>query len=174
MTTTYPSKTVLHRWSQKQSHGSDLVYRERKLAISKYRGRTNIEEQLFLQKFRPGFCCIMSLYRQFHLLHRQSPRHHLSSNMSIKPLWPNCIDTFIAPAGSSLWTEKCRLASPSVTNERREWPLSLSGTSPASTAALCISLCCVLSQPFGCERTKTISDLTEFHKSGPLAWVSWI
>ena len=87
----------------------------------------------------------------------------------------NClVHTFIDPAGSPLWTEKCRLASPSVTNERREWPLALSGTSPASIAARRISLCCVPSHPFGCERTKSRWDLTEFHKSGPLAWVSWI
>ena len=86
----------------------------------------------------------------------------------------NCLHTFIAPAGSPFWTEKWRLASPSVTNERREWPFVLSGTRPASTAARRISLCCVPSHPFGCERTKSIWDLTEFHKSGPLAWVSWI
>ena len=117
----------------------------------------------------------MSLYRPFHPLHRRSPHHHHSSNLNISnmQLLRLQLPTF-APAGSPFWTEKCRLASPSVTNERREWPLALSGISPANTAARRISLCCGPSHPFGCERTKSIWDLTEFHKLRPLAWVSWI
>ena len=100
MARTYSPKTVLHRWSQKQSRGSNLVYSERKLAIFKV-SKKNIEEQLFLQSFQSGFCC-MSLYRQFHLLHRRSLRHHHSSNMSIKPLWPQLLRYLHRTSGQSI------------------------------------------------------------------------
>ena len=54
----------------------------------------------------------------------------------------NCLHTFIAPAGSAFQTEKCKLASPSVTSERR-------GQEQALVLQLDASLCYASSHPFG-------------------------
>jgi hypothetical protein len=81
-------------------------------------------------------------------------------------------DTFIAAARTPLWIAKCKLDSPSVTNEIRAWPPGVSGTSPARIAARRIWFCSFPSQPFGCESTKSMSSFTVSHRSCPFAWVS--
>ena len=76
--------------------------------------------------------------------------------------------SFVRP----LWTQKCRLASPSVTNERWEWPSSLSGINPARTAAVRIMLCWAPSHPFGWVRTNSVWSSKVSHIRTPLACVS--
>ena len=81
----------------------------------------------------------------------------------------NCLHTFIAPAGSAFQTEKCRLASPSVTNERRE-----NHSRVRNKLWYCSSTHHSVMRPptRSDEITKSIWDLTEFRKLGPLA--SWM
>ena len=71
-----------------------------------------------------------------------------------------------------LWTQKCRLASPSVTNERWERPSSLSGINPAWTAAVRIIFRWAPFQPFGWVRTNSVQSFKDCHNSTPLACVS--
>ena len=76
--------------------------------------------------------------------------------------------SFVRP----FWTQKCRLASPSVTNERREWPSSLSRINPAWTAAVRIMLCWGPSQPFGWVRTNSVRPSKVCHDSTLIKCVS--
>ena len=80
--------------------------------------------------------------------------------------------TSIAWLTSSFWIQKCKLASPSVTNESREWPASSSEIKPAMMAAARIWLCCAPSQPFGWVRTNSVQDSRLLHRISPLAYVS--
>ena len=80
--------------------------------------------------------------------------------------------TLMASFVRPLWTQKCRLASPSVTNEIREWPSPLLGINPAWTAAARILHCWAPSQPFGWVRTNSVLSSKVCHNSTPLACVS--
>lgn len=80
--------------------------------------------------------------------------------------------TSMALLTSPLWIQKCKLASPSVTKDRREWPTSSSSIKPALTAAARIWFCCAPSQPFGWVRTNSVQDSKLRHKMSPLACVS--
>jgi len=106
-----------------------------------------------------------------------------STIRSPSPLCMKCLQYFLqsnkienqtstASLTSPFWTQKCKLASPSVTKERRRWPTSSSEIKPAMTAATRIWLCCAPSQPFGWVRTNSVEVSRLRHRSSPLVCVS--
>ena len=84
------------------------------------------------------------------------------------------VRTFVVGDKTPFSITKCKLASPSVTNDILECPDGLSGTKPAFMAAFRIWLCSFPSHPFGWDKTKWRSSLALAQRSRPLRWLPLI